>query len=277
MTSRLDAFRPYALLITAPPTLLWAPALGAAAGAVMVALHACGVLLASAWWTRRDLERGLDPRLAIRRDRFAIDRDALEVATPLLAALFLVLLLALLILHVFAGLYALAVALVALWNINLPLRRRYVLVEILIPALLLIAPAMLLRAPAWRDEAPAELAAITPAAHAAAWLAAASLLACILAMFIRDQNVDRRAGAVTIATKITRETALSLLAVWTAAITLLAGIGVAWWGPAPIVAAGWTAAAALVLFVTRWDAWAVGAAVIGYALTTLLACLAVAA
>jgi hypothetical protein len=276
MTSRFDAFRPYALLITAPPTLLWAPALGAAAGSVMVALHACGVLLASAWWTRRDLQRGFDPRLALRRDRFLIDRETLEVATPLLVALFLVLLVALLILDLSAGLYALLVALVALWNINLPVRRRYVLIEILIPALLLIAPAMLLRAPAW-DAEPSLQHAITPAAHAATWLAAAGLLACILAALIRDQVADRRAGAVTIATKITRETAISVLAVWTAAITLLAGIGVGWWGAAPIVAAGWTAAATLVLFVTRWDAWAVGAAIIGYAVTTIAACLAVAA
>jgi hypothetical protein len=274
MNARLDAFRPYLLLFTLPVAALWAPALGTWGGVVAATLLAVGGLFISSWWTRADLARGHHPRLALTRDRFAVDRDALDMALPMFAALTAAMLVALLLLAPLAGLYALAILAAGLWNATLTARRRQALLEAIIPVALLIGPAMLLRAPAWQDQPEP---AIPPAAHAAAWLAGLALALCVVACMTRDREADLAAGADTIATKLSRPGAVAIVALLGAGVTLLAGLGaIGWWGVTPVILSGWTGAAVIAGFIARWDGWAIATAIYGYGLVTLAACAGVA-
>ena len=162
MLARLEIVRPYALALTVPVTLLWTAALGPFLGSLVVAAHAAAVLFLGAWWVRQDLARGLHPRLGLARDRFTIDREALDLAAPLLGLLTALFVLILLIAAPALGLYAVLLLAAGLWNASLGPARRYVMIEVITPVALLIGPAALLRAPAWRGEA----GAISPAAHA---------------------------------------------------------------------------------------------------------------
>ncbi len=272
MLARLDAYRPHALLLTVPVTLLWTSELGVAMGAVVVLLHAAAVLFLSAHWTRRDLAAALDPRLALTRDRFSVDRETLDLAAALLAVVCVTLTITLLIAAFPVGLYAAFVLASALWIASLPARKRYVRLEVIAPVVLLIAPAMLLRAPAWRDDA---APAISAAAHAVAWLVGALMLAQILLTMTRDREADRAAGVYTSISVLSRPAAVGVVAFVFFAITLLAAIGVAWWGALPLLFAGWTAAAVLALLCVRWDSWAVSAGALGGGLTAITAALAV--
>jgi|GEM_PF-6730202 len=269
MNARLDAFRPYLPLFTLPACALWAPALGSWGVVVAATLLVCGGFFVSAWWTRADLARGQHPRLALTRDRFAVDRDTLDTALPLLAAITAALLLALLILAPPAGLYALLALAFAMWNATISTRRRQTLLEAIIPVGLVIGPAMLLRAPAWQDQPEP---AISSAAHAAAWLSGLALAACLITSMTRDREADLAVGSETIATKLSRPGAVAVVATLGAGVTLLAGLGaVGWWGVAPVILSGWTGAAVAAALVARWDGWAVAISIYGYGLVALVA------
>lgn len=270
MFARIDALKPHALLLTVPVTLLWSSHFGVAVGTIVVTLHACGVLFLGAWWTRRDLDRGLSPRLGLCRDRFAVDRELLDLAAPLLGLQVIVLTLVLLFLAPAVGLYALAVLAAGMWNASLRPARRFVMVETIVPVALLVGPAMLLRVPAWEGNPDA---ATSPGTHAVAWLAGALMLWTVLATMTRDRQADVAAGIVTTVSKRSHESAVALLAIWSLAIPLLTGIGVAagWWGPAPVVLAAWTSTAVVALFCLRWDSWGAGVAIAGAGLVAMTA------
>ncbi len=268
MLTRFDAYRPYALLLTVPVTLLWTPALGAFLGAIVVTTHALAVLFLAAWWTRRDLERGLNPRLGLISDRFSVDREALDLAAPMLGLFALILTLVLIFTAPAAGFYAAFIILAGVWHAALAPPRRFSMIELIAPAALIIGPAMLLRAPAWRGDA---INAISPAAHAAAWLIGALMLAQLLITMLRDRNADRAANITTSLTSISRSSSIAIIALTFTAITLLAalGAGAHWWGIAPVLFTGWTSTATIALLCIRWDSWAVGTATIGGALTAI--------
>jgi len=262
MLTRLDAYRPHALLLTLPVTLLWTPQLGVALGAVVVLAHAAGVLFLSALWTRRDLAASLDPRLGLGRDRFGVDREALDLVGPMLGIFCGALLLVLLVAAFPVGLYGVFVLVSGVWIASLSRAKRFVRLEIIAPAALLIAPAMLLRAPAWRGH---EGVALTAAAHAAAWLVGFLLLGQLLIAMTRDRVADRAAGVNTTVSLMTREGAIVLVAVVYATVALLATLGAVygWWGVVPVLLAGWTSTAVVALLCVRWDNWASGFAAIG--------------
>jgi len=266
MLARLEIVRPYALALTVPVTLLWTAALGPFLGSLVVAAHAAAVLFLSAWWVREDLARGLHPRLGLARDRFTIDREALDVAAPLLGLLTAAFLLVLLFAAPMLALYAILLLAAGLWNASLGPARRYVMIEVIAPVALLIGPAALLRAPAWRGEP----GAISAGAHAAAWLVGAMLLTQILIAMTRDRERDRAAGVVTTAAKLSRPAAIATIIAALAALTLLAGLGAAWWTAAPAVFLGWTSTAVVALLCVRWDDWAAGAAALGFGLTAIV-------
>jgi len=266
MLARLEIVRPYALALTVPVTLLWTAALGPFLGSLVVAAHAAAVLFLSAWWVREDLARGLHPRLGLARDRFAIDRDDLDLAASLLGLLTATLVLTLVIAAPAIGLFAAVLVAAGLWNASLRPSRRYAMIEVITPVALLIGPAALLRAPAWRGEP----AAISAAAHAAAWLVGAMLLTQLLIAMTRDRERDRAAGVVTTAAKLSRPAAIATITAALAALTLLAGLGAPWWTAAPAVLLGWTSTAVVALLCVRWDDWAAGAAATGFGLTAIV-------
>ena len=269
MLSRTETLRPYILLMTVPATLLWSRALGPVLGPAVIVTHACALLFLSAWWVRRDLSRGMDPRLGLVRDRFGVDRETLEIATPLFGLVTAALLIVLLGLDGWTGLYAVLVVAAGLWHAGLGPAKRYVMIESVVHVAFIIGPAMLLRAPAWRGE-PA--GALGSAALAGAWLIGAGVLITILAAMTRDRAADRAAGVVTTASRLSRPAAVAVLIVWSAAVTLLAGIGAAagWWGVSAVVLTGWTSTAVVAFFCARWDSWGVTAAMLGYSLTAVV-------
>ncbi len=262
MLTRLDAFRPHALLLTLPVTLLWTPQLGVALGAVVVLAHAAGVLFLSATWTRRDLAASLDPRLGLSRDRFSVDREALDLAASMIGIFCAAMVVVLLVAAFPVGVYAVFALASGWWVSTLPRAKRYVRLEVIAPAALLIGPAMLLRAPAWRGH---ESDAITAAAHATAWFVGALLLVQMLVAMTRDREADAAAGVSTTASALTREGSVVLIALIYATITLLAALGAwsGWWGVAPVLLAGWTSTAVVALLCVRWDSWAVGLGAVG--------------
>lgn len=262
MLARLDAFRPHALLLTLPVTLLWTPQLGVGVGAVVVLAHATGLLFLSGVLTKRDLSEALDTRLGMARDRFSVDHDALDLVTGLLGVVTAALVVVLLIVSFAIGVYAVFVALSALWITTLPGKKRYVRMELIAPAALIVAPAMLLRADAWRG---VDAGAISPAAHGAAWLIGALMLAHIVLLMTRDRAIDQAKGVTTTASAMTREGGVVYVGIVYAGASLLAalGAGAGWWGIAPVLLAGWTLCAVLVLLCLRWDSWAVGAGAVG--------------
>lgn len=268
MLSRTETLRPYILVLTVPATLLWSRALGPVLGPAVIVTHACSLLFLSAWWVRRDLARGMDPRLGLVRDRFGIDRETLEIATPLFGLVTAALVIVLLGLRFWLGLYAAFVIAAGIWHAGLGPAKRFVMLESVVPVAFLIGPAMLLRAPAWRGE-PA--GALGSAALAGAWLIGAGVLITILAAMTRDRDADRAAGVVTTASRLSRPAAIALLVVWSTAVTLLAGIGAAagWWGIAAVVFTGWTGTAVVAFFCARWDSWGVTASMLGYSLTAV--------
>jgi len=273
MLTRLDAFRPHALLLTLPVTLLWTPQLGVALGAVVVLTHAAGVLFLSSTWTRRDLASSLDPRLGLTRDRFSVDREALDLASSMLGIFCVALVVVLLIAAFPVGVYAVFALASGWWVSSLPPAKRFVRLEVIAPAALLIGPAMLLRAPAWRGH---NADAITAAAHATSWFVGALLLAQMLVVMTRDREADAAAGVTTTASALTREGAVVLVGLIYATITLLAALGAwgGWWGVAPVLFAGWTSTAVVALLCVRWDSWAAGVAAVGGGLAAFSAAFA---
>ena len=66
------------------------------------------------------------------------------------------------------------------------------------------------------------------------------LLTQLLIAMTRDRERDRAAGVVTTAAKLSRPAAITTIIAALTALTLLAGLGAAWWTAAPAVLLGWT-------------------------------------
>ena len=270
MLRTIETLRPYALCFSAPFTLLWARDMALAPGLILVALHACVVMLYLVRSSQIDIARGMTPRLTLALDRDDFDADLLETARPILGVALALLALALLITRFWMGALTLIAIAIAMWKASERTRDKHMLIELAAPALLLAAPALLLRAPAWRS--PDAHSAITASALAASMLGAAMLGLLILLCLIRDREQDIAAGAQTTATKLTRAGCLILAVVWGFVVVALAAIGseAAWWTWVASVIVTWSVIGAVVALAARRDGWGVGCAVIGFCLTSLL-------
>ncbi len=274
MIRALETLRWYLLVFTLPLALVWSRSLPPTEGAIVVVLQSCLVLLWVANSSRSELIAGFEPRLSALRGREFIDRELLDIATPVLLLLTALLTLVLLIAHPWMGLFALAVALVALRQSRLDPRRKFRSVELLIPLLLIIGPAMLLRMPAWfvgDAEAAESLVVISTPVLAASWLNGALLATLIMLALIRDRASDASQGVETSATRLGRAASCVVAWAWMGGIIALAamGAGWGWWHWLIPMLAGWTALAASASIASRCDDYAVGFAITGYGVTAL--------
>ncbi|TVQ60898.1 MAG: hypothetical protein EA379_07380 [Phycisphaerales bacterium] len=258
-TLRLDM-----LFFSVPYAFVWARALGAstdglaASGPLILGAHAALLLLALLLSDTREAEAGREPRLMLWRDRFVLDADAQSGGVPVLALIASVLTLVLLVVDPAAGLYMILGAAVLLWHGTRAMRRKYVLIELAAPALVLAVPGLLVatrllsRA---RDMYVGEMDDVAaPTAHALAAQAAvhpvlgASLLGAVaLGLFVmlcllRDAPMDESEGVGSVAAAVGRPGARALAWVWAVAAVLLASMGAGWqwwgWGVAAALGVG---------------------------------------
>ncbi|RMH29277.1 MAG: hypothetical protein D6693_02215 [Planctomycetota bacterium] len=281
MWRAIDTLRLYALVLTAPATVLWARALGPATGALLITTHAAIVVFASAWSARCDEAEGLAPRLRWAGPLGRAHAGAVEIGVPVGFAMALILTCSLIVANVWVGIGA-ALALVgAAWLGGLPRRDRLARVELVGPVGLLAGPGLLFRLHAWEppagvaalDEAapaPAEMATlagrvvrpevIPGPALAATLLAAAVLLVAILLCLIRDRSADELDGLRTTVTRIGRAGGVALAWAWMLAVALwcVIGVGAGWWAWPAAAAGSWTVAAAGACLTAHRDDLAVG-------------------
>ena len=250
-TLRLDA-----LFFSVPYTFVWARALGgasdglAASGPLILGAHASLLLLALILSDRREVERGREARLSLRRDRFTIDPEVQSGAIPVLALIAGVLTLVLLVADPLAGLVTLIGAAALLWHAVRPLARKYTAIEAIAPVVLLGVPGLLVwcrlttRAASARNGAEGAESIASPGIDAyavqasaqptlgATLLGAACLGLYLLLCLLRDAPIDRAEGVRTIATGLTDSGVRAVVWAWSLAVVLLAAMGAGWqwWG-----------------------------------------------
>jgi len=246
------------LLLVTPMAIVWArsPSSG---GALMVIAHALLVLFYALSLDGAFLREGLDPRLGLSRDRFAIDPQRLSGARSLVAFALVLVTLGLLFVSLRVGVLAGAVGvLIALTTGSARSgggSRRFFLAELVWAVVALVGPALFIGLAGWSVPAgePGATERVMPEADVAGTIVAAFMLGgYILLCLIRDERVDRIDGLRTTATVFTRGGAAGLLAIWALGAAALSAWGSAegsWSWPVPAVCA-WTA---LLTF------WAVGA------------------
>ncbi len=266
MLRTLETTRLYVLVLTVPPTLLWARGLeplGVATGPLLVLTHACVTLLWMASLVRGDVDRGRGVHLGLSPSGSMLNADTLGLWFPVIGFLGLLLSLGLLIANFWIGLGAILAGLLALRQGSLGKRDRLALVELITPVILLAGPGLLFAAHDWppprllrifgserETPLPAEAGEalagevvrpelMTGAALEATLFIAAAMATFFLLTLLRDRWRDAMAGSTTTATKRSAVAGAALAWLWLVGVATLGviGAGLGWWH--------WSAAAAL--------------------------------
>lgn len=255
----IETWRLPILLLVTPMAIVWArsPSSG---GALMVIAHALLVLLYAMSLDAAFLREGLDPRLALSRDRYRIDPLRLGGARSLVAFALALVTLGLLFVSPRIGVLTGAAGVLIVMTTGSARgpggTRRFFLAELVWAVAALVGPALFIGLGAWGAvRAPgAAPTGVMPGADVAGTLVAAFMLGgYVLLCLIRDEQADRIDGLRSTATVFGRAGAAGLLAIWA-----LGAVALSAWGSAH-GAWGWPVAA-----VCAWSAlltfWAVGAA-----------------
>lgn len=258
----------------------------------MVIAHSALVLLYFLSLDRVFLDRGLDPRLALSCNRYRHDARIGEVARAgLLVVVGIVCLIAIFIelwLSVFAAAVAILIVLRLRSATGADARRRFVFIELIVPAGAIVLPALFIGSGQWGTQletSRGEHLAST-AVHDGVGVMGADIVGSaitvsimfstfILLCLLRDEHADRSAGLRTTVTKLGREVSV-LYALGLVALSMamsVFGVGAEWWGSAGWVVGAVVAVAGLAVvwsLANRDDGRAAGVWIIASMLASVL-------
>ncbi len=265
----LEATRSFYLLFTLPATIVWARGFGqhnAAAGALLAGAHAAIVVLWMSSGVRADLRAGRMPRLGLSQARDATLGEAADITWFISLLLTAALCAAMLFASFWMGVGVCALAVAGMWHSGQRLSYRLTLVELILPAAWIAGPAILLSL----NDADPQL--LSRAGLAACLMIAASLVAVVTLLLVRDMRMDGGEGAATIATRLGRGGAIAVVWLWSLAILTLAiaGASSGWWHWSAAAMAGWTIAGVLALSTAGRDDHAPIAAAVGLGLASVI-------
>lgn len=282
LVTLLESTRLYMLVLTLPGALLWM-GVESSGGVLMVIAHSLLVLFYCLTLDRKRLAAGADRLFTLNPDKGAVWFELVDRAHGLVGVVLGVVSIVLLVAELWAGVVALAAAVLIVLMVGTPgrgsLRWRLRLAEFLWPGAALLGPALLIRAYAIgrKEQAgpEAQVALMSDATLGATVLGSIVLGVYILLTLMRDEGRHRGEGLRTTATSLGYAGATATLVAWLLVLGALAPGGVAegWWSWEVAAVGVWMAIIAALTVALRRAAlgvglWLLGAVVLGVMLVT---------